>query len=91
MSVTGKVTDDKGLPLPSVNIIVKGTLNGVLSDIEGNYTLKANKGDTLVFSYIGMISQEVIVKNSSVINVSMRSASEQLEAIVVTGYSQQST
>ncbi|HLU51825.1 MAG TPA: carboxypeptidase-like regulatory domain-containing protein, partial [Flavobacteriaceae bacterium] len=52
-TISGNVTDDAGFPLPGVNILVKGTQTGTQSDFDGNYTLNASVGQTLVFSYVG--------------------------------------
>ncbi|SNR64499.1 SusC/RagA family TonB-linked outer membrane protein [Lutibacter flavus] len=83
-TISGTVTDDGG-PLPGVNVIVKGTNNGTQSDFDGNYSLKANTGDVIVFSYVGMISQEKTVGTSNIINVIM-TGSNLLEEVVVVGY-----
>lgn len=52
-SITGTVTDDAGMPLPGVNVLLKGTTNGTQTDFDGNYTISASQGDILVFSYVG--------------------------------------
>ena len=66
------MTDESGSPLPGVNIIEKGTTNGTVSDSEGNYNLLvASNQSTLVFSFVGTISQEVAVGNQAVINVQL--------------------
>ena len=56
--VTGKVTDNLGEPMIGVSILEKGTSNGVVTDIDGNYSLNATGGGTLVFSYVGYVTQE---------------------------------
>ena len=82
--VTGNVTDAAdGTPLPGVNIVVKGTDNGVGTDFDGNFRISAAKGAVLEFSYVGYATKEVTV-SSSVINVSLEAASEGLEEVVVT-------
>ncbi|WGK63607.1 SusC/RagA family TonB-linked outer membrane protein [Croceiramulus getboli] len=82
-AITGTVTDDSGVPLPGVNIVVKGTSDGTQSDFDGNYSILANQGDVLVFSYIGFSPQERTVGAANVINVQLE-AGEALEEVVVT-------
>ena len=55
-TITGTVSDDTGGPLPGVNIVIKGTTTGADTDFDGNYSIQANTGDVLVFSFIGMAS-----------------------------------
>ncbi|MGM9844452.1 MAG: carboxypeptidase-like regulatory domain-containing protein, partial [Muribaculaceae bacterium] len=59
--ISGTVTDEQGEPLIGVSVLVKESKAGVSTDIDGNYSVKANKGQTLMFSYIGMVSQEIKV------------------------------
>ena len=89
-SVTGKVTDDKGSPLPNVSVIVKGTNAGTVTNSDGTYTLvvPAN-GRILVFSYADMSSQEVSIGNDAQVNATMRSAERTMENVVVVGYGTQ--
>ena len=85
-SVTGTVTAaTDGLPLPGVNVIVKGTTRGVQTDFDGNYTIKASVGETLVFSFIGMKNTSVVVAANNTINISMQEDIESLAEIVVVG------
>ncbi len=87
MQVSGAVTDsDKNLPLPGVNILVKGTSVGAQTDFDGNYSIKASTGNILVFSYLGLKTIEVTVGTSDNINVVMEQDSEQLDEIVVTAF-----
>lgn len=87
LQVTGKVTDDQGLGLPGVNVIVKGTAVGTTTDVEGMYSLNVpDENGTLVFSYIGYTTQEVPVNNKSVINISLAPDTKSLEEVVVVGY-----
>lgn len=79
------VSADDGLGLPGVNVAVKETTRGTQTDFDGKYTLKAEKGETLVFSYLGMISQEIKVRNSKEINVSLKS-DVLLDVVAVQGY-----
>lgn len=89
-TVTGKVTDDTGLELPGVSIVVKGTTRGTQSDFDGNYTIQASVGEVLVYTYIGQRAEERSVGASDVINVQMTEGAEALEEVVVIAYGQQS-
>ncbi len=88
--VTGTVTDAAdGTPLPGVNISEKGTTKGTITDINGSYTLSVSEGATLVFSFIGYISQEVPSAGQSTINVQLAEDVASLSEIVVVGYGEQ--
>nr|WP_232731545.1 TonB-dependent receptor [Tenacibaculum sp. SZ-18] len=90
MNVSGKVTDSKtGEPIPGVGILIKDSSNGTETDFDGNYTIKVNKGSSLVFSSIGYSTKTVVV-NGSVINVKLDEDSEQLEEVVIIGYGSKS-
>ncbi|NGX83631.1 SusC/RagA family TonB-linked outer membrane protein [Aequorivita sp. KMM 9714] len=82
-SISGTVTDDTGLPLPGVNIIIKGTSTGTQSDFDGNYSIEAAVGQTLVYSYVGFETQEVAVGASNKMNITMQAGSA-LDEVVVT-------
>lgn len=82
-TVSGIVTDQSGLPLPGVSVLEKGTSNGTQTDFDGNYRLETKQGATLVFSYVSMVTQEVIVTSNS-INVSLKEDVQELEGVVVT-------
>lgn len=89
-TVTGKVTDvDTNSPLPGVNIVVKGTTDGTVTDVEGKYLLKVNDYDILIFSYIGYVTEEVNTGKKTEINVTLSAEVKALEEIVVTGYAPQ--
>ena len=83
-TITGTVTDESG-PLPGVSILVKGTTTGTETDFDGKYSIQANTGDVLVYSFIGMTPQEKIVGASNNINVSLQAAENILDEVVVTG------
>jgi len=86
-TITGTVTSvTDGLPLPGANVIVKGTTNGVQTDFDGNYSISASNGQTLVFSYLGLKTKEVSVGSQSVINVSLEEDAQALEEVIVTAY-----
>jgi TonB-linked SusC/RagA family outer membrane protein len=92
VTVSGKVTDDAGVGMPGINVIVKGTSNGTTTDAEGLYTLSVT-GDqadgVLVFSFIGFATQEVAINGRSAINVTMSPDVTALDEIVVIGYGTQ--
>ena len=83
--VRGVVTDPTGEPLIGVNVLEKGTTNGTVTDIDGKYTVNVPKGKTLVFSFIGFVTQEIKV-NSNVVNVTLKDDTETLDEVVVIGY-----
>jgi len=84
-TIRGNVSDGQA-PLPAVNVVVKNTTNGVNTDFDGNYSIEANIGDVLVFSYIGMVTQEVTVTDQTTIDVVLKEESTQLGEVVVIGY-----
>ena len=86
-TVTGIVTDGAaGKPLPGVTVMVEGTTRGVLSGINGDYSIDVSTGDVLVFSFLGYNTQSIVVAGSSVVNVSMVIDMQALEEVVVIGY-----
>lgn len=85
--ITGNVTDNTGQPLPGVTVVLKGTMQGTVSDIDGNFSLKnITTGDVLVFSFVGMVSQEIAVGSQTQINVIMKADAIGLEEVVAIGY-----
>lgn len=86
--VTGKVIDSKKEPLIGVNVVVKGTTNGTITDFDGNFTLNASQGDILQFSYIGFTQKEVKV-TSATLTIEMAEDTETLDEVVVVGYGTQ--
>ncbi len=86
--VSGTVTSaDDGVPLSGVSVSVKGTSQGTATDFDGNYTLaNVDSNATLVFSYLGFTTQEISLNGQNAIDVEMATDSEQLDAVVVTGY-----
>lgn len=83
-TVTGKLTDQSGLPLPGVSVTLENSKTSSMSDIDGMYAIKAENGKTLVYSYIGFKTKQVLVKNQTEINVILESSSLNLEEVVVT-------
>lgn len=87
ISVSGKVTDSTGASLPGVSIVVKGTTNGTITDFDGKYTLANVQGDAvLVYSFVGMKTQEVRVSGKSVIDVKLEEDAIGIEEVVAIGY-----
>jgi TonB-linked SusC/RagA family outer membrane protein len=87
-TIKGVVNDEKGDPLPGVSVVIKGSRKGTSTNFDGAFSITANKGDVLVFSFLGFKDQEVIVTSSSNYSVSMKPSTEELEGveIVSTGY-----
>ena len=86
-TVSGTVTDQaNALPLPGVNIIIKGTATGTTTDFDGKYSVNAKNGDVLMFSYVGFKQQEIIYKGQSSLNVVLIEDTAQLDEIVLIGY-----
>jgi len=86
-SIKGKVTDSNNHPLPGVTVMVKGTTRGTISDADGNYSISNVPGDgTLVFSFVGMTTQETPVNGKAEINVTMAEVAIGIEEVVAIGY-----
>ena len=89
-SVRGKITDSSGFPLPGVTVVVKGTTQGTITDANGEYTLTNLPANaTLVFSFVGMKSQEVVVGNQTSVNLALQEETIGLEEVVAIGYGTQ--
>lgn len=84
--VTGVVTDIKGMTLPGVNIFIKGTTTGVITDLQGKYSINARPQDVLVASFVGYITEEVLVGERNVINYKLLEDITVLDEFVVIGY-----
>ncbi|MGC9355495.1 MAG: carboxypeptidase-like regulatory domain-containing protein, partial [Mariniphaga sp.] len=85
-TVTGKVTDSRGQPLPGVTVVVKGTTQGTVTNVDGEYTISnLPEGATLAFSFVGMQTQEILVGNQTVINISMTEETIGIEEVVAIG------
>lgn len=90
VTISGKVTDDAGEALPGVSIIEKGTANGTVSDSDGNYKLTVSSNQSVVvYSFVGTVSQEIIVGDRSTLNVTLVSDAATLSEVVVVGYGTQ--
>lgn len=84
--ITGQVVDEMQEPLIGVSVVVKGTTNGVSTDIDGNYSITATSSDILEFSYVGMKTQTIAVGSQSVVNTVMQESATMLTETVVIGY-----
>jgi TonB-linked SusC/RagA family outer membrane protein len=90
LTVTGKVTDSSGAPLPGVSVAIKGTARGTITDANGNYSLpRISPGDILQFSFIGLKSESVIVRDQLIINMVLREETIGIEEVVAVGYGTQ--
>lgn len=85
VKVSGRITDDLKEPMLGVSIVEKGTTNGVMSDLNGNYSLSVQQGATIVFSYIGFVTQEKKAV-AGVMNIQLKEDTKTLEEVVVVGY-----
>ena len=88
-TITGKVVDEQGNTLPGVNVMKKGSKTGVSTDFEGNFTIDANKGEILVFSYIGFNNQEIQIRDNKNLKIVMKSEAQQMSEVVIVGYGSQ--
>ncbi|MEE3226393.1 MAG: carboxypeptidase-like regulatory domain-containing protein, partial [Bacteroidota bacterium] len=84
--VTGTVTDMSGMPLPGVNVIVKGSSSGTSTDFDGLFSLDVPSSSTLVFSYLGFQTQEITVNGAADLNVQLVEDTSTLDEVVVVGY-----
>jgi TonB-linked SusC/RagA family outer membrane protein len=82
-SVSGVVSDNAGLPIPGVSVLVKGTQNGTQTDFDGKFSIKASPSQVLIFSYVGMTTRE-ITASSATLNVKLDTDSQELSEVVVT-------
>ena len=87
--ISGVVTDDKGEPIIGANVIVKGTTNGTITDLDGNFSLEAPDGSTLTISYIGYLNKEVRVDGQSQYDIRLLEDTQTLDEVVVVGFGTQ--
>src|SRR5210317_1783033 len=86
-TVSGVVTEQStSLPLPGVNVLIKGTSTGTATDFDGKYQIEVNNGDVIAFSYVGYVTQEITYNGQSTINVKLVEDAAQLDEVVVIGY-----
>jgi len=84
--ISGKVSEASGMPMIGVTVAVQGTTIGTITDVDGNYSIKVQKGRTLQFSFIGFITQAIEVDNQSTINITLKEKAMDLDEVVVVGY-----
>tara|TARA_R110002050_G_scaffold261556_1_gene401673 strand:+ start:180207 stop:183494 length:3288 start_codon:yes stop_codon:yes gene_type:complete len=89
IQISGTVTDENNLPLPGVNILIKNTNKGAQTDFDGRFTIEANRGDILVFSYVGMKTTEITIDTRSNYIVILKEDAAELNEVVVIGYGTQ--
>ena len=85
-TVSGRITDSKQEPLIGANVLVKGTSKGTTTDTDGSFSLQANQGETLTFSYIGYLPQETVIRDFSPLSVVLQEDLQGMEEVVVIGY-----
>lgn len=87
VTITGKVVDAEGEPLPGVSIIIKGTQQGTVTNLDGEYTFSnISKGDILVFSFLSMKTTEITLENQNIIDITMEPETQALDEVVIVGY-----
>lgn len=86
ITVKGIVKDNFGEPIIGANVTEKGTTNGMITDLDGNFSLTVQKNSTLVISYIGYVTQEIPIKGNANLNITLKEDSKALEEVVVIGY-----
>src|SRR5690606_16486540 len=91
-TITGTVTDETGMPLPGVNIVIVGTSTGTQSDFDGNYSINASVGQAISFSYLGYETAEVpVTASTTTISIQMSEDAATLEEVIVTAYGRKRT
>ena len=89
IKITGKVIDNTGMPIIGANVVIKGTTNGTITDMDGNFTLEGEAGSVLSISYVGFSEQTITVTDSKPLSITLKEDSEQLSEVVVVGYGTQ--
>ena len=84
--ITGTVKGEDGADLIGVNVILKGTTSGTITDVSGKYSIQASPSDIIVFSFVGYITQEVTIGNQSTVDVTLAADVTSLQEVIVTGY-----
>lgn len=84
LTITGVVKAPDGSTLPGVNVTIKGTTTGIVTDLDGRYSIAAANGNILIFSYVGYQSQEIVVTTASTIDVTLKESTEQIKEVIIT-------
>lgn len=87
--ISGTITDGAGMPLPGVNVLIKGTKLGTVSDFDGNYRIAVNEGDVLEFSYVGYATRVETITGIVVLNIQLEEDTQTIDEVVVVGYGSQ--
>ena len=85
-TISGVISDEEAVPLPGVNVIVKGTTKGVVTDFDGNFSIQANDGDVLTISFVGFTTQELVVGEETNLSISLQEDYAKLDEVIITGY-----
>lgn len=88
-TITGTIVDPSGMPVIGANVMVKGTTNGTITDMDGKFSLEVASGATLMVSYIGFANQEIKVSNQTNLSIALKEDAEALDELVVVGYTKQ--
>lgn len=88
-TITGKVVDETGIPMPGVNVFKKGGKAGTVTDIDGGFAMPVNKGDVLVFTYLGFVNQEIQINDNTNLKVVLKSEAAALNDVVIVGFGAQ--
>ena len=89
IKITGTVVDDTGVPVIGANVVVKGTTNGTITDLDGKFSLDGPPNATLVISYVGFIDQEITAKGNAPLSITLKEDAEALDEVVVVGFGTQ--
>ncbi|WP_245949393.1 SusC/RagA family TonB-linked outer membrane protein [Echinicola strongylocentroti] len=90
VKITGKVVSDTdGMPIPGVTVRIEGTTRGTVTNVDGEYTIDVNEGETLVFSFVGFVEQTITVGSQNTIDISLEEDLQSLDEVVVVGYAEQ--
>ena len=85
-TISGVVTDHKGVPLPGVTVLKRGSYKGLTTNFDGEYSIEAAEGDIIVFRYVGFVTQSFVVEDKTTVNIQMQPDVEELSEVVLTGY-----
>ncbi len=89
ITVKGVITDEQGVPLAGANILEADTSNGVQADFDGNYAINVSKGAALLYSYVGMVTKNIVVSGKTTINIILQEDTALLDEVVIVGYGSQ--
>src|SRR5690606_2999153 len=87
--ISGQVHEEGGIPLPGANLVIKGTQRATVTDFDGNFSIQASPGETLLISYIGYHTQEIIVESNTTLEIQLAPDTQALDEVVVVGYGTQ--